>query len=222
MNFMQLLNTLDELLFELMSWLVFYPVTLWRTLRHPFRMMKYADTELGKTDDAQYAETMSPPLFLLASLILSHAIELALVGDSPLIRETRGLAGLVTDDTSLIVLRLLMFSIFPLVMATRSVRAQGHRLSRDTLKLPFYSQCYPAAVFALVLGLGGTLTTLHVPWAVLAGLALMAMAFIAYGVLQIRWFAHNLGGKLGRGIFQASLAMVESLVLLWLCLMLFA
>lgn len=41
MIFMNLLKSLDDLLFEIMGWLVFYPFTFWRTLRHPWRMMDY-------------------------------------------------------------------------------------------------------------------------------------------------------------------------------------
>ena len=59
--------------------------------------------------------------------------------------DTRGLAGLISDDTSLLVLRLLMFSIFPLIMATRLVRLKRVGLTRKSLRPPFYSQCYVAA-----------------------------------------------------------------------------
>jgi len=40
MDFMRLLQSLEELLYELVSWLVFYPVTLWRTLTRPREMMR--------------------------------------------------------------------------------------------------------------------------------------------------------------------------------------
>ena len=35
MNFLKLIQSLDELLYEIMSWLIFYPVTLWRALTRP-------------------------------------------------------------------------------------------------------------------------------------------------------------------------------------------
>lgn len=47
MDFLKLIQSLDELLYEIMSWLVFYPVTLWRTLTKPLTMMTYSETELG-------------------------------------------------------------------------------------------------------------------------------------------------------------------------------
>ena len=80
MNFVQLLKSLDDLLYEVMSWLVFYPITMWRALTRPLKMMNYADTELSDAEDKQYDDTLSPPLFLLLSLFISHAVELATVG----------------------------------------------------------------------------------------------------------------------------------------------
>ncbi len=47
MDFMRLLKSLEELLYELASWLIFYPMTMWRTLRRPQAMMHYADVELA-------------------------------------------------------------------------------------------------------------------------------------------------------------------------------
>lgn len=47
MYFMKWLSSLDELLYEVISWLVFYPLTLWRTCTRPLGMMDYADAQLG-------------------------------------------------------------------------------------------------------------------------------------------------------------------------------
>jgi hypothetical protein len=47
MDFLKLIQSLDELLYEIMSWLIFYPVTLWRTLTKPLTMMTYSEVELG-------------------------------------------------------------------------------------------------------------------------------------------------------------------------------
>ena len=39
MNFMAWLSSFDELIYEVMSWILFLPITLWRTLRHPWAMI---------------------------------------------------------------------------------------------------------------------------------------------------------------------------------------
>jgi hypothetical protein len=212
MNFMQFLKSLDDLLYEIMTWAVFYPVTMWRTLRHPWTMMEYADSELEDSAEQQFTDTLSPPLFLLLSLLLSHTIELTVLGQSPLVASRDGLASLVTDNTSLLFMRLVVFSSFPLIMGARMVRKQKMALTRDTLKQPFYSQCYLAAPFALLIGLGAI--GIQLPWTGmrLAGLALMVVALLWYGGLQSRWFARKLDVSPLRAFGIASVGMVECVV----------
>ena len=223
MNFMGLLKSLDELLYEVMSWLIFYPMTLWRVLRRPLVMMDYSDRELHQSAAEQYTDTLRPPLFLLLSLLLSHALELAFIGTSSVLRDNRGLAALVNDDTSLVLLRLVIFSVFPLMFAVRLTRAQRKRITRDSLRQPFYAQCYAAGAFALVVGIGGLLlTTHHWGWSRAAGLVVMLGALLVYGLVQARWFATHLKRSFAAGFGQASISMVESLVLLALVLPLFA
>lgn len=112
MNFFNLIQSLDDLLYEVMSWLVFYPVTLWRTLVRPLQMMDYSDVEQGDAADEQYTDTLSPPLFLLLSLILVHAAEIALVGDDAMIASKVGLAAFVSNNTDLIILRIVSSACF--------------------------------------------------------------------------------------------------------------
>ncbi|MEN3747726.1 hypothetical protein TPR58_11155 [Sphingomonas sp. HF-S3] len=212
MNFMQFLKSLDDLLYEVMSWVVFYPITFWGTLSRPWAMMDYADAQLELPEADQYGETLSPPLFLLLTLLLSHGIELTLVGESSLIASKHGLAALISDDTSLLMMRLLVFSIFPLIMAVRLVRRQHQGLTRDTLRQPFYAQCYLAGPFALMIGLGGLVTQTPWSWGHGAGLMLMAAAFLWYGGLQVSWFARKLELPIWRGFLTASIGMIESLV----------
>lgn len=214
MGFMQFIKSLDDLLYEIMAWLVFYPLTLWRVLRHPWTMMDYAAAQLEEPEGKQFADTLSPPLFLLLSLLLSHALELTYLGQSGLVASNRGLARYVTDDTSLLLLRLMIFSIFPMILATRLVRQQRHKLTRHALQAPFYSQCYLTGPFALVLGAGALLTQLHRPALQPVGLALMASALLWFGGLQIRWFSRKLDVSLLRGFWIATLGMIECLVVI--------
>ncbi|WP_343518259.1 hypothetical protein [Sphingomonas sp.] len=216
MHFMGLLKSLDELLYEVMSWLIFYPITLWRTLTRPLQMMGYSDQELGQADERQYSDTLPPPLFLLVSLLLAHGLELVVVGDSPLIESKHGLAALVHDDTTLLIMRLVIFSVFPLMFAALMVRRRRIGLTRDTLRGPFYAQCYAVAPFALVLSIAGIL--IQTSWLEVqaAGLLLGAIALIVFGLVQARWFAQHLDRSLAAGFGYASIAMVESLAVVLL------
>lgn len=65
-----------------------------------------------------------------------------------------GLADRVDDDASALVPRMVVFAGFPLFAAVRLVRRQGLPLDRNSLRLPFYAQCHPIALFALDLNIG--------------------------------------------------------------------
>ena len=71
MTFFNILKSLDELLYELMTWLVFYPVTLWRSIRRPLSTMAYARAELERDHAEQFRQTLSPPVFLLVTIPLN-------------------------------------------------------------------------------------------------------------------------------------------------------
>lgn len=212
MNFFNLLQSLDELLYEVMSWLVFYPITLWRTLVRPLQMMDYSDVEQGDAAEEQYTDTLSPPLFLLLSLILVHAAEIALVGANAVVVSKVGLSALVSNDTDLIILRIVTYSLFPMLMATRMLRARKVEVNRQTLRAPFYSQCYGAALLAILLGTGELLIRLGHEWSLLTGAALMLFGLLWFGTLQTAWFNQHLKCGRLRAFGQASRAMVESLV----------
>jgi hypothetical protein len=222
MNFFNLLQSLDELLYEVMSWLVFYPITLWRTLVRPLKMMDYSDSEQGDASDQQYTDTLSPPLFLLLSLIIVHAAEIALVGNDAVVASKVGLSAFVSNNTDLIILRIVTYSLFPVMMATRMVRAQKLQVNRDTLRAPFYSQCYVAAVLAMMLGGAVILVKLAHDWSVLAGGALALFGLLWFGFLQTAWFNQHLKCGRLRAFGHASRAMVESLVAMFILSSLFS
>ena len=188
MDFMRLLQSLEELLYELVSWLVFYPVTLWRTLTRPRQMMRYADVELGDSMEERYKDTLSPPLFLLLTLLFAHGLELALIAH----RDDGMLPDMLCNDTNLLIFRAFLFSFFPLLMAVRLLRHAGTALDRETLKPPFYSQCYVAAPFAFGFSAGMNITrTGHQGW-IVTGTAIALLSVLWYVVVEVRWFRQDL------------------------------
>ena len=203
MNFLQFFKQLDELLYEVMSWVVFYPVTLWRTIVRPLTMMDYAEAELQDRPSQQYIDVLGPPLFLLLSVLLAHCVELAILGDSPVIADHHGLALLIDSDTNLVLLRLVCFAIFPLAMAVAIVVARRQKLDRDTLRRPFFAQCFATAPFALLFSLAGTF--LQTPWAwvpvTVVTMTLLGLAW--YLTVQTRWFARRLPARKRRAFVIA-------------------
>ena len=214
MDFMKWLNSLDELLYEVMSWLVFYPLTLWRSLLHPIAIMDYAERQLELPDADQYSDALSPPLFLALTLALAHVASSSLGEVDAIVAARRGVAGMINDETSALLFRLLIFAIFPVMMSLRLIHVRRARLNRQTLRIPFYAQCYPASLFALGFSSGAIMTGLPSHNARIAGFSLMLATAIYYLALETRWFAAQTGtGKL-RAFGSALRAFVEGFVLL--------
>ena len=152
MDFMRLLKSLEELLYEVMVMLVFFPRTLYLVLRHPQRMMDYADTELGDVQSEQYNDTLSPPLFLMICLAVNHLIEQALPSS-----DVASLPAFLRDTQNLLMFRVFMFSLLPLLLSLRLLARLGIALDRETLRPVFYSQCFVTAPVALLVGLATSL-----------------------------------------------------------------
>lgn len=213
MDFFKFIKSLDELLYEVMSWLLFYPLTLWRIIRSPLRAMQEAERELGDDEQLQFDDRLPPPLFLLLTLILIHVVELGLVGQADLVRNNRGLRGLISDDTSLIVFRILMYSLLPVVAASRLIRARGARLDKRLLKAPFYAQCYAAAVVALLLGVAA-MAGVRTRYAIEIEVGLIFVALGWFIAVETRWFAAELRASNFRGFGQAMWMLAQWLGLL--------
>ena len=211
MHFFQFLKSLDALLFEVTSWLVFYPVTLWRTLRHPVAMMDYAASELKQPPEDQYDDSVSPPIMLLLTVVLAHGLEIALIGESKLIAETRGFAGLISDDTSLILLRLVAFAAFPLLTAVQTVRGLRKRLTRATLEPHFFAQCYATAPFALLTSLAATFSQVREDWSQLLAGGLLAFSVFGYLAVQTAAFRKTLNVGVGVGLVNALIGYAQAL-----------
>lgn len=148
MDLMKLLKSLEELLYEVMVMLVFFPRTLYLTARFPQRMMDYADTELGDVQSEQYSDTLSPPLFLMMCLALSHAFEMALP-----IAQTTNVPSFLQNTENLLIFRVFMYSLLPLILSLRLLNRMHIALDRETLRPVFYSQCFITAPMTLVVGI---------------------------------------------------------------------
>ena len=160
MPFLIFLKSFEVLLYEVMSWLVFYPRTLWRSGRHPLQMMERSERELTLPPAEQFKDVVSPPIFLLLTVVAAHAFEVAVVGNSALIDNGIGLAGLIQDNTSLILFRLIAFASLPVISGAFALAALHRPLDRVTLQPVFYSQCFATTPVVLLCSVAATLTRL--------------------------------------------------------------
>ena len=212
MDLLKILRSFEEFLFEAVSWLVFYPLTLWRILRGPLAAMDYSDREQSDSEEHRYDDALSPPLFLLATIVLANLISLALHVPPPpeVSTVTRTL---LASQQNLILFRSLAFSLIPLVAAVTLLRHEKKRISRETLRPPFSAQCYLAALCAAFVSVGGTIFQRpDLPNAV--GAAIMIGGTCWFLFVQSRWFARRLGISVVKGVGVAVWAMGRALIYL--------
>jgi hypothetical protein len=208
MDFMKWLSSLDEFLYEVMSWLLFFPLTLWRAVIQPLETMRSVERQAALPESEQYSELLSPPLFLALGLLLAHGCAMALGQTDAIVANRHGLAALVDDAASALALRVIVFASFPLFLAARLVRRSGLTLNRISLRQPFYEQCFPAAVFALGISLGTSLLSAGPGWRI-AALALLFSSLIYFIAIETRWFALRGNGRLDRALASVAIGLLE-------------
>lgn len=169
-------RTLGEILYELMTGLLFYPRTLWRVLLEPAQIAD-ASGEPG-------ADLVSPPLFLLISILAAHGLDLAMGGE---LGETTG-----GFDPAPLLFRTLAFSLLPLVLAAGVLRREGRPVNQATLRTPFDLQCFYAAPLAISISVAAVLVRAGPPPVRLAGLLLGLGAAAWHLCVQTRWIRARL------------------------------
>lgn len=208
MNFFQILKSLNELLFEVISWMLFYPITLWRSIRHPLRMTDYVGTQLAEDVADPFDDVLAPPVFLLLSVILAHAVELAMIGQSQIIDNTNGIAAVISDNTSLILLRLIAFAVFPVIVAAYSVRRRRNPLTRTNVVEPFFAQCYVTAPLTLAASIAVSLVQVDRRWATPLAATLLLATGLAWLAVEGRWLSRRLEVSSRQGFAHAALVLI--------------
>jgi hypothetical protein len=213
MDFMRLFKSLEELLYEVIVMLVFFPKTLWLTLRYPQRMMDYADTELGDVQSEQYNDTLSPPLFLMLCVGLTYLVDRTVPGAL----DTSSLPGFLRDVQNMLVFQVLLYSLFPLAFSLRLLFGLGLSLDRETLRAPFFSQCFVIAPVTLMVESAQVFGKLPIAYAGTISTALLALVMGWYLRQQAQWFRLKLGLPMwrcwGAAILMAALTFVAFVVI---------
>ena len=209
MDFLRIIRSLEELLYEVMGWLVFYPRTLWRIVARPVSMMRYSDAEQTDAPDEQYGDTLSPPLFLMLTVLVAHGFELGMGAKLPEARSAIAKL-LLNSEQNLLILRSILFSIFALVAATTLIARRGLTLDRSTLRAPFFTQCYLTAPFALAISAAATLGQMPTSATRLVGTTLAVSGTIWYLWVETGWFRQQLDVGKGRAFLIATWSFLKA------------
>lgn len=185
MDFLKLLRSLEEFLYELCTWFLFFPRTLYRVVAHPRRMAQYVDTELKEKLERQFDDAISPPMFLMLAVLVAHGVELMLhqqvVGTGALSRQVFG------NEESLLLYRSITFAIWPLVTTTHLLRRKHVPMTRESLRRPFFMQCYLTAPFAVALSTSMVFVRLPGQLSTTLGITVGMIAALWYAVVQAGW-----------------------------------
>jgi len=198
-DLLKILRSFEELLFEAMTWLYFYPRTMARIVARPLTAMAYSDHEEGQPEDQRYDDALNPPVLLIITLVVANIIGWAThvpqpAGASPLAKT------IFDSQQNLLMFRCLLFGLTPLTVALTLLRKEGAVISRKTLRRPFYAQCYLAAPTALALSLGLNATLQGGAWSA-AGFALILAATSWLLITETRWLSRRLGiGRLAAAL----------------------
>jgi hypothetical protein len=171
-------RSIGEVLYEMTLWLLFYPRTLWRVLLRPAEVGDAVQCE-GEREGEPEAELVSPPLFLLISILVAHALDLAMRAE--LGEQADGL------DLGPLVFRVAAFGLFPLVMAVGALKQEGRPVDRQTLRGPFYLQCLYTAPFAISVSVAAVLARSPTGSVRMAGAGLILAATAWYLSVETRW-----------------------------------
>jgi hypothetical protein len=152
MDLIRLLRSLEEFLYELVGWLVFYPRMFWRVLIHPGEVALYTRRELGKDLEHRFSDAISPVLMLILSVAIAHALEMALRMSSPRLSTPVGQL-LFSSEQGLLLTRSAVFCVYALGAALGTLRRQRLPVNRETLREPFSIQAFIACPFVVALAL---------------------------------------------------------------------
>lgn len=213
MDLMRILRSLEEFLYELVGWLVFYPRTFWRIMRHPDAIARYTQLELEQEPERQFTETISPVLMLILSVVLAHALEM--LARMPAADTSTPISELLLgSEQALLLTRCVVFCGYALIAALSILRQQHKPITRETLRTPFSIQAFLVSPFVLLLSVGVLLLRIEGAWQQPVGIALTAFACAWY--LWARTAAYRALVDIGWGgaFARVSVAFVITSVLL--------
>jgi hypothetical protein len=187
MDFITILNTIEELLFQIASWLVLFPITLFRVLRHPMAMADYVAAELADRRQAQFTETISPPLFFALCIFLSYALGSQMPAAAGESVDAVLLAGIETTEGKLTT-KALIHAVWPIILATVVLAWRRETVTREALRRLFYVQCFLMAPFVLMVSGGSKVA----PMMGLAPIHALVPAIVWFVFVQTKWLRKEL------------------------------
>ena len=189
MDFLKILKSFEEFVYEALLWFILLPKTLGRILWSPRRMCDVVAAELTVEDEKRFSGIMSPPLLLILCVLIAHFVDL---GVRPQEVDASGsLAGeLFGSEQNMLLYRTMAFGLWALAGSAYLLLRSGVAITRESLRAPFYEQCYLVSPFALVVSIGTSLL-LAAPDGQAVASILVLLAALWFLLAQLAWVRHR-------------------------------
>ena len=152
MEIVRIIKAVEELIFELSSWLLCYPKSLAKALTRPGWAVEYVKGELSKDKSGAFDEYMSPALFYafsVALVVLPHIEDVQRTYAHLLPESARHL--LLASPEKFVLTAAILFGACPLGFAWVANAAARTKISRSALRVPLHAQFLIAAPFVVLL-----------------------------------------------------------------------
>lgn len=151
MDLFNLPKLIEQGVYDVMMWILFFPLTVLRMIVSPRRTLAYVREQSGQDPATSFSNAMRPALFLAIAIIIGTFVA---PDDLDALRRTTtsdlGKA-VYSSWTSMTAFSMIALCLVPLVGALLLDLLTPGEVSRETLRTPFEQQCYIGAPSALVL-----------------------------------------------------------------------
>jgi hypothetical protein len=145
MDFLKIIESVEELLYRIALWIILVPRTLFFVMRRPQLINRYVTAQSKQLPEERFKEMMSPMLFWCLIGIVPHLMLLDYLATIPTSRVSTELEW-ISFMKQPFATRLIVIAITaiagPLAIARKVLKETGHVVDRDTLRSPFSAQCY--------------------------------------------------------------------------------
>jgi hypothetical protein len=216
LDLVNVLHSIEGAIFEVASWILYIPKTLFQTLFHPAWIQGYVSAEWSKEPPDRFTEHMSPVLlWLIAGVVPSTLLTLLAKASIAL---ASAFANLARNFEQLVVLLAVSLAIQPLAFSVGTLLLAKKPLDKESLKRQFYIQClcYAGSTFLAQIALLPVLAALNFPDDMIPLLSLAVLLFLGvfgwFTLAEAYTLKQELKITLGRASVRAIALLVSVLV----------
>ncbi len=148
MDLFKVIQSIEDLLYQVATWIFLVPKTLIKVIISPSWAHQYVLEEFEKESSEQFEEYISPIIFLIVGAVLPVFIISALDQESSKIAIYKLLAPKIENK---FYIHAFMWAIGPLSFSYVHLREHKKPITRKTIKPFFYSQCFIITPIALLM-----------------------------------------------------------------------